>query len=137
MLIYNCVQTMVIGLDMGYNPVMFFVKLSLFLLYLHFFSLSNIRIFVHLGIVSILVVYTGITIGWGVMCIPKRGEGWVDILSDQKCVVSSKKMNYIVGSFGVISDFYILSLPIPVILRSNLSRMQKIKVCAVFMTGFL
>lgn len=128
---------MVIGLDMGYNPVMFFAKLSLFLLYLHLFSLSKIKIFVYVGIVSIFVVYTGITIGWGVICLPQRGKGWMDVLFDQKCVVTSKKINYIVGSFGVISDLYILVLPIPVILRSNLSRKQKIKVCAVFMTGFL
>ena len=123
---------------MGYNPVMLFVKLSLFFLYLHLFGASRrIRILVYVGIASIIAFYTRITVAYGVRWGRSSDDSWFKIIVASRCAVPTRTMNYIVGSFGVISDFYILGLPIPVILRLQLPRREKIEVCALFMTGFL
>lgn len=137
-LISDRMQLFVIGLEMGYNVVIFFVKLTLLLLYLHLFSVSRqIRIFIYIGIASIFTVYAGTTIVDGASCIPRPGKTWSEAFLDPRCVAQTQNMTYIVGSFGIISDFYILSLPIPLILRMQLPRKQKIGVFALFMTGLL
>lgn len=126
------------GLEMGYGPVTFFVKLSLFLLYIDLFGASRrTRIFVHVGIASIFIVHTGITIVYGVFCIPKSDKSWLESITASRCSVPSQNMTYVVGSFGVISDFYILGVPMPVILRMQLPLKKKITVCALFLTGLL
>lgn len=138
LLIYDRMQLFIIGLEMGYNIVIFFVKLTFFILYFDLFRVSRrIRIFVYIGIASIFTVYAGTTIVYGVSCFPTPGKTWLEAMSDPRCVAPSQNVTYIVGSFGVISDFYILSLPIPLILRMQLPRKEKIGVCALFMTGFL
>lgn len=132
------IQALIIGLEIGYNPVIFFAKLSLFLLYLSAFAPSRkTRIFVYIGIASISVVYTGTAIGYGVLCIPKPGSSWFVTVLSSNCANKSIKLAYVMGSFGVVSDFYLFCLPIPVILRLQMPRKKKIAVCAIFMTGFL
>lgn len=49
---------------------------------------------------------------------------------DPKCLQLSK-WNYGLGAFGVISDFYLLCLPIPVILRMKMPSKKKIG-CALY-----
>lgn len=119
---------------------MFFVKLSLFFLYLHLFGVSRrIRILVYVGIGSIFSVYTLATILVGYFCFPrsKLGNSWSEALADSNCVAQARIATYVVSAFGVTSDFYILGLPIPSILRLKLPRRKKVAVFALFMTGFL
>lgn len=125
---------------MGYNPVIFFVKLSLFLLYFHFFGVSRrIRILIYVGIGSIFSVYTTATILARYSCFPspRTGRSWSEAFVSPMCVAQTRNATYIVGAFGVVSDFYILGLPIPSIIRLQLPRKEKIGVFALFMTGFL
>lgn len=123
---------------MGYNLVMLFVKLSLFILYFHLFGVSRrIRILIYVGIGSIFMVYTGTTTVHGILCFPRPGNSWSEAIAHPRCLTYSRIMAFIVGGFGVISDFYILGLPISMILRLQLPRKEKIGVCALFMTGFL
>ncbi|CAF9938930.1 MAG: hypothetical protein HETSPECPRED_001426 [Heterodermia speciosa] len=42
-----------------------------------------------------------------------------------------------VGVFGVISDIYILGLPIPTTLKLNLPLRKRLGVIAIFMIGFV
>ena len=46
-------------------------------------------------------------------------------------------MAYIQGIFNVVSDFYLLILPIPVVWQLQMPSKRKIGVCAIFMTGIL
>lgn len=118
--------------------MIFLVKLSLFILYYNLFGVSRrIRVLIGIGIGAIFTVYTGTALVDVVFCFPRTGESWSEAIADSRCDALSWNMTYIVGSFGVISDFYILGLPIPLILRMNLPRKKKIGVCALFMTGFL
>ena len=138
LLIHDRMQLFIIGLEMGYNIVIFFVKLTILILYFYLFGVSRrIRIFIYIGIASIFTVYAGTTIVYGISCFPKPGKTWLEAFSGPRCVAQTLNMTYIVGLFGIISDFYILSLPIPLILRMQLPRKEKIGVCALFMTGLL
>lgn len=123
---------------MEYNVTIFFVKLTLFLLYFRLFGVSyHLRIFVYIGIASIFIVYAGATIVMGVFCFPRAGKTWSEAVSDVGCQIQNRNTDYVIGSFGVISDFYILSLPIVLILRMQMPRKKKVGVCALFMIGFL
>ena len=116
----------------------FLVKLSLFVLYFHLFSASRrIRIFIHIGIISIFMVYAASMISYVIGCFPTPGKLWVAAVFSRKCFRESRNRAYVLGVFGVISDFYLYFLPIPVILRLQLPLRKKIGVCAIFMTGSL
>lgn len=66
-----------IGLEIGHNVMLFFVKLTLFILYFHLFGVSRkIRIFIYVGIASIFTIYAGATIVVGVFCFPRIGQSW-------------------------------------------------------------
>ena len=118
---------------------MFFAKLSLFILYFHIFAPSRrTRILIYVGIASIFIVYTGAAIGYGVLCIPRPGNSWFEAVISPRCSAQSiKLLAYLIGPFGVISDFYLFCIPIPIILRLQMRGKKKIAVCAIFMTGFL
>lgn len=127
-----------IGLVMEYNFVIFFVKLTLFLLYFRLFGVSrHLRIFIYIGIASMFIVYAGATIVVGIFCFPRAEKTWSEAVSDVECQTQNLYTDYMIGSFGVISDFYILSLPIVLILRMQMPRKKKVGICALFMIGFL
>lgn len=131
-------QASFIGLSIGYSLAVLFAKLSLFLLYFQIFAISRkTRILIHVGIVSISIFYVGTAITSAVLCMPRPGKGWEEAISAHKCSMSTTRISYLVSIFGVISDFYLLCLPIPVIWRMNMPRKKKVGVCAIFMTGFL
>lgn len=131
-------QVYVIGLQIGYSLVMFVVKLSLFIFYFQLFSTGRrFRILVYVGILSIFTFYTGTAISFGLACIPKPETSWFMAVLAPKFWAETQNRAYLLGVFGVISDFYLYCLPIFVILRLQLSPKKKIGVCAIFMTGSL
>lgn len=83
-----------------------------------------------------LVFYGVTTIVFGVLCGPRGGEGWLQSAQTARCR-SSVNMDYAQGIFGVISDFYILILPMPNVFKLHLPFRKKIGIAAIFMTGFL
>ena len=122
---------------MVYGPVIFFAKLSLFLLYLRLFLPNQwTRILIYFGILATLLLYTATTVAFGVLCIPRPGESWVESGFSPRCR-SSFVLTYIQGIFNVVSDLYLLILPIPVVWQLQMPSKKKIGVCAIFMTGIL
>lgn len=116
----------------------FLVKLSLFVLYYHLFSANHrIRILIYAGVTCILAFYLASLISFGIACVPKRGGDWPNAVVSARCFKETTNRAYTLGVFGVISDFYLYFLPIPVILRLQLPLKKKIGVCAIFMTGSL
>lgn len=71
-----------------------------------------------------------------IACSPYGGESRFDALSSKQCG-NQKVLNYIISVFNVISDLYLLSIPIPVVWRLQMATRTKIGVSAVFMVGFL
>ena len=123
-------------ISMSYGPTAFFAKLSLFWLYLRLFRPDYwTRILIYFGICITFVFYTATTVAGGVLCIPRSEESWAEVAFTrcQKNVITG----FYLGIFNVVSDLYILILPIPVIWQLQMPTRKKIGVCAIFMTGIL
>ena len=134
MLYFGQEQAFVIS--MTYGPTVFFAKLSLFALYLRLFHPAYwTRILIYFGILITFVFYTAITVAEGVLCIPRSGESWAKATST-RCH-QDVYVGFYLGLFNVVSNFYILILPIPVIWQLQMPTRKKIGVCAIFMTGIL
>ena len=122
---------------MLYGPSVFFAKLSILLLYLRIFSPDRwTRLFIYLGIWVIFIYYmvtASIFVG---LCSPRHGESWPVALLSSRCG-ETMVMTYVQGIFNIVSDFYVLVLPLPVVWKLQLPLRKKIGVSAVFMTGLL
>ena len=133
----GALKKIVLGYEMSYGPTIFFTKLSLLLLYLRLFSLDRtIRLAIYVGIAANLVFYATTSIIFGALCLPRHGQGWLETARTARCK-HSLVMDYPQGIFGVVSDFYIFIIPIPIVIRMNLPLRNKIGVLAIFATGFL
>ena len=123
--------------EMAYGPTICSTKLSLLLLYLRIFSPNRyVRYAIYIGMIANVIFYGTITVVFGVLCIPRPGFGWLQTVQTARCR-RSIDMDYPTGIFGVISDFYILIVPIPIVVKLNLSVKKKIGIVAIFMTGIL
>lgn len=94
------------------------------------------RSFIYFGIGVIFIVYTvtsSITVG---LCIPRKGERWALALPSSRCR-DTMVTSYVQGIFNIVSDLYVLVLPLPVVWKLQLPLREKVGVSAVFMTGFL
>lgn len=125
------------GIEMTYQPTIFFTKLALFLLYMRIFSFNRkMRYAIYFGVAIQLIFTIIITAMQAAFTIPWRGETWLDprhlARMEQSSVLAMP-----VGVFGVISDIYILGLPIPTTLKLNLPLRKRLGVIAIFMIGFV
>ncbi len=122
---------------MLYGPTVFFAKASLFLLYLRLFHPNqSTKIMIYFGMIFTLVFYAATTATFGVLCIPRSGETWMESDFSSRCK-KSIVMTYVQGIFNVVSDFYLLLLPIPVVWNLQMPLRKKIGVLTIFMAGLL
>ena len=120
-----------------YGPTVFFAKLSLFLLYLRIFSPSrNMRFLIYFGIVFNFIYYVATAVSMMALCLPRKGEIWAVALYSSRCH-HAITMTYVQGIFNIVSDLFLLGLPIPVVLRLQMPQRKKWGVIAIFATGFL
>ncbi|RHZ53906.1 putative plasma membrane protein Pth11-like [Aspergillus thermomutatus] len=103
-------------------PAIYFTKLTLLLLYLRLFLLNRpVKIGIWGGIVFCTVYYTAAL--------------FLNIFL--KDVHALLMLTYSVAVIGVVSDVYIITLPLLAIAQLHLSRAKKWRVAAVFLTGLL
>ena len=121
----------------GYSAAIVFIKLSLFLLYLRVFS-SHVRtrylIYFGLGFTSIS--YPVGMVYLLAVCTPRHGEGWFETWSSSGCQ-SITILLYTQGGVNILSDFYLLCLPMPVVWNLQLPLRKKVGLSAIFMLGIL
>ncbi|KAL8728135.1 MAG: hypothetical protein Q9181_005452 [Wetmoreana brouardii] len=120
-----------------YGPTIFFIKLALFLLYLHLFGrLRWMRYSVWFGItITGLFYVSGLIVPFG-LCAPRGGKTWLDMSMTPRCR-NSEDYGIAQGVMNLISDFYLLIIPIPAVMSLQLPQKKKFGVIAIFMTGFL
>ncbi|KAL8892974.1 MAG: hypothetical protein Q9192_005539 [Flavoplaca navasiana] len=127
-------------IEMIYGPSIWMIKLSLFLLYLEIFGrLRWLRLLVYYGILVTGLVYLGIMIAMAAYCAPKNGYTKFDYLSAiaaDECA-RNDYLNTWPGLFNILSDFYLLILPLPAVWGLQLPTRKKLGICAMFLTGFL
>lgn len=121
-----------------YNPTAFCAKLSLLLLYYRLFARHRwVRYSVYLGIGSIATVYTADTIAYGYLCFPHGGQGWIEAATTARCYDNAILISYVRGPFNLLSDLYLLLLPLPAVWQLHLPLRKRLGIAGIFMTGSL
>lgn len=123
-------------LESLYSPFIWMIKLSMFLMYLQLFG--SRRYFRHLvwaGLLLSGLYYFSTTVASVVLCAPRGKETYIMSYATPRC---QKSINLLIvtGVFNIMSDLYLLLLPIRETMRLHNSLRKRIGVLAVFMTGF-
>ncbi|KAI3316505.1 hypothetical protein HD806DRAFT_517368 [Xylariaceae sp. AK1471] len=118
-----------------YQVTICFAKVSILLLYLRIFGVNRIlRLSVYTSIIILILFYTsvtGIAIGYLVKCTNAESllsESLFICTSYQPWILSN-------ASFNVVTDFWILLLPFPLVSKLQLCLRQKLGFAAVFAAG--
>lgn len=97
-----------------YGPVIYLVKLALFLLYLHLFGrLRWLKWLVWWGIAMTGLFYIPAIFIAFILCAPTRGGTWLERSMSPKCRNGLLDYGVAQGTMNVLSDFYLLIIPIP------------------------
>ncbi|KAF2676574.1 hypothetical protein K458DRAFT_437229 [Lentithecium fluviatile CBS 122367] len=119
----------------------FFVKLSLFLLYLRLFKPNALtRWLVYIGIAACGIMYSVSIILNTVLVVPSKNEGdstlaWTT--KAQKFAGPSLSLAIAQGAFGSVSDIYLLVVPVQSVFNLHMPTSRKLGVSAIFMTGLV
>jgi len=113
---------------------MLLVKLSIALLYLRLFSVHRkFRYLVYVLLGVCLTFYTGLAI-WQIYellhCTTPTS------LDTKVCIVNTD-VNLACACFNVATDFYLLALPVPIIMALKLQPSKKFGLLAIFGAGFM
>lgn len=112
--------------------MMIFTKLSILLLYFRLFSpTKTTRMWIYVGIVTTLLNHVVGTIIAITVCLPSDPVGY------SQCADRLNPLDVAISVINILSDFYILILPLFVISRLHMQKAKKLGVGAVFLTGFL
>lgn len=122
---------------MLYSPTILMAKLSLLALYLQIFRPNQtLRYCIYFGIVFLVLFYASTFTAYGYLSIPKRGQTQLQAILSVD-TAKDIPLGITQGAVNVVSDFCILLLPIPGVLRLQLPRAKKFGVLGIFMTGLL
>lgn len=115
------------------------IKVAFFAFYLRIFAVvDHIRIMAWAGMAAVITFCVAFVIADAILCSPWSGEhGWVDPNMVTRCGTKATKLITGAAYFGVISDFYILFIPLHQVVHLKISRPKKIGICLIFLTGLL
>ena len=119
-----------------YGAVLFLIKLTLFLLYLHVFSRVRwLKCLVWAGILLAAMFYGSMIIVFSIICTPRNGESYAEAFQSTRCG-RAPDVSLVAGIFNMISDIYLLVIPIPAVWGLKLEKKRKLGVLIIFATGF-
>lgn len=115
-----------------------FFKLTLMTLILRLFH-PNVwaRRLLWGGIAATTIVYTALTIFVLSSCVPTNGQTWQYKMYNGTCIMAQERNSMTNGVFGLISDLYILVIPLWLLSSLSLPTKRKLGVMGVFLTGLL
>ena len=124
---------------MLYQPVIWFIKLPLFLLLLEVFGrLRWMRFWAWGGILFSGLFSLGALSTEAQVCAPSWNTNdameWLSIVSSVACL-QNQSPSYQMAAINLVMDIFILILPLPAIWSLHLQIKKKVAVSAVFMTG--
>ncbi|KAI1126740.1 hypothetical protein F5Y10DRAFT_244236 [Nemania abortiva] len=122
-----------------------FVKTGLLALYLRVFAPNmTARIMIWVGFATIAIFYILSIILNIHFCVPismttpvPDPDAWAKKLKASNCSQPVYNLNAAVGLFGVVSDLYVLIIPVSMIYNLRIPRNRKLGILAVFLTGLL
>lgn len=122
------------GTSVIYPFVIYFVKLSILLLYLRLFGIYNkMRLAIYGGIVLFTlfyIAYLGVQSSYMRYCVSEAD------LTKPPCS-SVYGVTTFQGAFNVASDFYVFFLPLPRLLKLHVGRRERIGLLFIFLAGFV
>ena len=124
-----------------FSAAAFFIRLSLFLLYLRLFKPNRYTCWlVYGGIIACGLCYSVSIIGNIVIMMPTPGQSNDDmawLLREFKIEGKSWAISIFLSVFGLLSEIFLLVIPLQMIFQLHFSLGRKIGVSSVFMIGFL
>ncbi|KAI0152862.1 hypothetical protein GGR57DRAFT_160256 [Xylariaceae sp. FL1272] len=122
-----------------------FVKLALLVLYLRVFAPDiRTRWMIWVGIATVIVFYVIAIIINIRLCVPMSMSTpvpdpvqWKKKLEASTCSQPVYNLNAAIGVFGVISDLYILLIPVSMVLKLQIPKARKYGILGIFLTGLL
>ncbi|KAI1150710.1 hypothetical protein F4825DRAFT_452225 [Nemania diffusa] len=122
-----------------------FVKTALLALYLRVFSPNVIaRVMIWVGVTTIVIFYITSIILNIRFCVPismttpvPNQDAWAKKLKASSCSQPVYNLNAAVGLFGVVSDLYVLIIPVSMVYKLRIPRNRKIGILGIFLTGLL
>ena len=128
---------MFIVVDLLYSPTIMLAKLSLLILYLQVFRPKAVmRYLIYFGMAITVSFYTATTIAFGVLTIPRPGQNLIQAILSSN-TAQDIPLSVVQACFNVVTDFYILVLPIIGVWLLQFPTRKKIAVSAIFFTGIL
>ena len=103
-----------------------------------FGTVKWLRYLAWFGIVAMGAFYILLIINLAVLCAPSTGYGQADYfaaLGSPSCMAGFKPNVIIGGAGNIVSDVFILVLPLPAIWQLHLPTAKKLGVTAIIMTG--
>ena len=132
------------------------MKSALIILYIRIFRPSKrVQVVLQYSIVLVVIAYVVGIVASVSICAPvvSRNEhteikiedintsnitdGMEIFQLDNGCVTPLLTIAGVISIFSVITDFYVLIVPIGLILSTRLPPQQKLGICAIFLTGLL
>ena len=89
-----------------------------------------------IGIVLCTIYYTVLIIWPFAVCLPKPGQSAGTALITKGCD-NQRTLAWAKVPFNIVTDFYLVIIPVPVIIKLQMSRAKKLRVCVVFAFGLL
>lgn len=118
--------------------MMTLVKLALLLLFHEIFgTLRWLRRLVLYGAVIISLFYASCSISLIAVCAPRRGLNASQMSLTKICQTGGTTVGLVQGIGNIISDFYLLVVPIPAVLGLHMPTRKKFGILGIFMTGLL
>ena len=118
------------------GPIIFFAKISIFLLYFQLFTIrKTYRYMIYAGMFFTFCLYWTNVAVEPFLCAPGVGEPW-----DLNVLIRCGRLTTwgaVQGVLVVVLDLYIFVLPIPIILKLHLPRNKKLPILLIFMTAAL
>ncbi|KAI3320734.1 hypothetical protein HD806DRAFT_538183 [Xylariaceae sp. AK1471] len=115
------------------------IKVLLLLFYLRIFNpLTRIRWMIYIGLFLVVVFCLGSVIGTLAVCFPRPGvhyELFPSYKVPPECFTELPKIQTAGTIFSVVTDFYILFIPIHLLPMLKLSWRRKVAVASVFLIG--
>ncbi|KAL9043617.1 MAG: hypothetical protein Q9214_003202 [Letrouitia sp. 1 TL-2023] len=121
-----------------YGPVLFIIKMSLLLLYREIWTRnpSWMHQWTAAGIATFGLFYLAMTAAEIALCAPRSGEDYIQALSSPRCQ-RTKALAICSGVFNIISDTYLLVLPIKPTWQIHGPTNKKLSITIVFMSGII
>lgn len=117
-----------------------FVKISVLILYWQvFYVLKWMRIACITGITCITAFQFSLSIAFSVMCAPSTGSSQIDFFTafvSDTCM-RTRVLVLLQGVGSVVTDVFLLVLPLPAVLGLQMPLKRKIAVTSMFMVGLL